>query len=525
MKALCCLACLLTLWASACSLELPQAQEPAPEFYCAQDENCPTGQICEVGFCVAPAQPDRAISIQLTPPNTTDFVTNQYINVELRQGEPLPDLELQRPWLMLGEVKLVGEQEQPLAARLVLRRSSGSIPGRLQRYETRSTRERGYSLQVADGEYDILVLPERDDLPPVRLRSFPVRADLQQDFVLDLPERNIQVTGRVLLSDEAGSPVPQVRVSALDEDNERVSGLALTDAQGRFVLPVRLDVQQTRLLLEPQDESTALPRVIVEDIQLAGQEINLGDLSLGVEAARGQQAAGLVRGEQGTLVAGATVIAQGDIGAGQLTRSAVTSDEGYFEMTLAPGSYTVLVIPPESSPFAVTERLNQVVPAEGAATDFDTLLLGRKPSVSGSLLTQGGEPVVDAVFTWRATRLWSVRRLEVARTYTARTDAQGQLSLLAEPGLYDIEVAPAPSSGWPHFWRRQVEVGDQGASLRLSPLPSRLAYGTVISADGAVMADVQVDIFMLEGSGEATLLGQGSTNEDGAYRVVLPAEP
>jgi hypothetical protein len=517
---------LCALW--GCSLELPVGQELTPRVLCARDQDCAGALICEVGLCVAPDQPPRALSVQLSPPNTTDFVDNQYLNVTLRQGEPLPDLELERPWLMVGEVLLEGERAQPLAAQLLLRRVSGDIPGRTQRYQAQATRERGYSLQLPQGEFEIQLLPQRLDLPPQQLQRFPVRADLSQDFVLEAPSRSAQVQGRVVTLDPAGQPVPaaRVRVTALAQrDDWRVSGLVETDEEGRFLLLVRSDVPQPRLLLEPQDPERALPQVLIEDIQLAGQQINLGDLSLGELSPPGSLASGQVRGDDGALIEGATILVEGQVGAGTLTRTVATSAEGYFEARLAAGSYTALIIPPEGSPFAITERRNLVVPAEGAATDFDRLQVGRKPAVTGLVVGPDGAPLGDAVVSLRATRLWAVRQLRAARTYTARTDALGALSLRAEPGLYDVEITPSPASGLPRAWRRGVEVEDTGTALRLEVPAPRVAYGVVTSPEGAPMADVQVDLIEVTPQGEAVLLGQGLTNPEGIYRVLIPAEP
>ncbi len=521
---------LIIMLSQGCALDLPEPLPAAPRVDCTQNIRMPRDELCEVGFCVAPNQQTQNIAIQLTPPNTADFAAAQFPLVELRPGAALPDLELQRPRLMKGNIEVAGEGGGLIEARVILQRANNFIEGRSLRYEIQSTRDQGYSLRLPEGDYDIQILPSRSDLPPQQLRRFPVRADLEHVFVLEAPTRSIQVTGRVVLNNEEDTQaLSRVRINALDSLDTVVSATTETDEEGLFTLAVRSDIQLARLVLSPQGEDRnqglVLPRVFIEDIQLTGQSINLGDLSMGQFNPSARQAAGLVLGPDGERIQGATMIFQGNVGEGVITRALVTDKDGYFGILLAPGTYKLLVTPPESTPYVTTERTELVVPAEGSiAQDFETLTLDTKPSIRGSLrYIAQNLPVAQTNLTFRATRLWDVRRFDVTRTYTTRTDAQGNFSLQAEPGLYDVEIAPPTTSGLARSLQRDIDIEGPDVPLTLTANQARVAYGTVIDADRQPVSDVQVEIFSLED--QTRLIGTGITNTEGVYRVLLPAQP
>jgi hypothetical protein len=508
-------------------LELPDPTSASPLATCGGFSDCAQGEVCEVGFCVVEDAPARRVALLLTPPSGSSLLPNLFVPVEVRQGAPLPDLEVQRPKLLVGEVRVEGESA-PINARVVLLQRRDEVGERALRYEAQGSRDGGYSLQLPAGVYDIQILPDREDLPPQRLTGFPIQGDTRHDFVLESPARSTQIEGRVVVRlPGVGESIPadEVRVLAVDDGELQVSTEVETQADGRFSLAVRSDVRRLSLLLTPQGPDDALPRVRVADLQPTGSRILLGDLSLGELRPAGREVVGEVRDLDGQPVEGASVRISsqqldGAPEGASLSRVVTAGPQGRFSARLADGVYTVLVTPPDASRHALSERDAWVVSSD---TGTEVFLVDRRMRLPGRVLHPSrGVGVAEVSVVLRARKIFGVRDLGAGRTYRLTSDAQGAFEAWVEPGEYDIDLTPPQDAGASRATLQGVSIGLDAPELALTLARSNVAYGTVVGPQGEQLPDVQVEVFSLD-EDPPRLLGAGTTNQDGAYRVLVPS--
>ena len=511
--------------AVGCTLELPEAPPAESLRLCESAADCVDGQVCEVGFCVVETAERELVAVQLTPPNTSAYLTEQYPAVELEQGSELPDLQLLRPVLMMGTVfERGGDAPNAVAAQLLLHRVSPSIPGRNLRFQSQSNRDTGFSLQLPQGEYDITVLPERADLPPHTLRGVPVRVDVHYDIELPASAEYTRLRGRVVYTTDDGEnkPLAGIRVRAVDAADATVSTTMQTLEDGLFEVLVRDTESRVDLVLSPVEEVRILPRVVVEDVELTGKDVQVGDQSLGHVEPQGRPVFGVVRGEDGALVPSARLVFSGVVGNGVVNVTTETDTAGSFDLRLPAGRYNVVLVPGPDSDYAVTELSGLDLLAEGDVPDsLSELRLPRKAKVTGLMLNPVGEPIPAAIVEFRLQFLNSAAAAGTQNVST-RTDADGWFEIRVHPGVYEIEAIPGEGSGWARGTTAGVEIGREGADIDVIASPGNVAYGQVLGPDAAPLPDVLVEVFRTGGAAPR-LVGTGRTDEGGSYVVLVPA--
>jgi hypothetical protein len=516
----------LVLLGAGCSLELPDAPATESVKHCEAAGDCVDGQVCEVGFCVVPTTERELVAVQLTPPNTSEYLTEQFPSVELEQGSELPDLQLLRPVLLTGTVLSPGEDGlTPVAAQLLLRRVNPSIEGRNLRFQSQSTRDTGFALQLPQGEYDITVLPERTDLPPHTLRGVPVQVDVNYDVEFPAKEDYTRLRGRVVYTNADGQnmPLAGIRVRAVDESDATVSTTIETLEDGLFEVLVRDTESEVDLVLSPVEEVRILPRVVVNRVDLTGKDVQLGDQSLGVVQPHGRPVYGVVQGEDGVPVPGARMVFSGAVGNGIVSVTAETDTAGTFDLRLPAGRYAVVLVPGADSEYAVTELNDIDLTASGDVPDaLAELQLPRKALVTGTMLNPVGEPIPEAVVEFRLQFLNSAAAAAGTQNVSTRTDADGRFELRVHAGVYEIEAVPGEGSGWARGTTAGVEIGRDGAEIDVIASPGNVAYGRVLAPDATPMPDVLVEIFR-SADGAPRLVGMGRTDESGSYVVLVPA--
>ena len=510
---------------TACSLQLPDEPGASALRHCEADGDCADGSVCEVGFCVVPTTEREIVAVQLTPPNTSEFLTEQFPMVELEQGSQLPALQILRPVLLTGTVTENGAAgPAPVAAQLLLRRVNPSIEGRNLRFQSQSNRDTGFALQVPQGEYDIIVLPDRADLPPHTLRGVPVQVDVQYDIALPAREDYTRLRGRVVYTTAEGenSPLGGIRVRAVDALDATVSTTMETREDGLFDVLVRDTESTVALVLSPSEEVRILPRVVITGVQLTGKDVQLGDQSLGVVQTHGRPVFGVVRGADGEAVPGARLVFTGDVGNGVVNVIAQTDTAGSFDLRLPAGRYAVVLVPGADSVWAVTELADIDLTRTGDVPEvLAAVTLPRKARVTGAMLSPTGDPVPNAVVEFR---LQSLVTADPAATqnFSSRTDDDGRFDLLVHPGVYEVEAIPGEGSGWARGTMAGVEIGAEGVEMDVMTSPANVAYGVVLTPTSAPMSEALVEIFRRDDRGPR-LVGTGHTDEAGNYVVLVPA--
>jgi hypothetical protein len=509
--------------ATACSLELPPDAAAPGIAHCVSDADCLDGQVCEVGFCVVETSNRELVALQLTPPNNTELLVEQFPMVELEQGSQMPDLQILRPVLLTGTVgEVTADGRNLVAAKLLLRRVGPSIEGHDLRFQTEATRDMGFSVRLPHGEYDITVLPARSDLPPKIVRGVPVSVDVQYDIDFADASEYTQVTGRVVGTDTTGESIPLggVRVVALDGADLAVSTFAETLEDGVFQIVIPSHHTQVNLVMTPTDGAPLVPRVVVEGIELIGNEVDLGDQSVGPQSLVGR-VRGVVSSGDGVGIPDVRLVFEGEVGLGVVSVTAETGLDGSFTVALPGGEYDLVVVPGVSTGESRTELKDVVV--DGSEVDLGVIKVLRKPVVSGALVSPSGDPIPFAQVEFRAESMNSRATVAAVPVLSTPTAEDGRFSLQVDPGVYDVVAVPGEGSGWAQTTLAGVEVGYDGGDIDLVASAPNLAYGVVLSPDGVGVGGVLVEIFRTSDDGELELVGSGNTDESGNYTVLVPA--
>lgn len=526
-------ACLLLT--GACVLPPTPEATASSTIYCNTTQDCDQGEVCEVKVCVVETSVKEIVAIQLTPSNEDTVLTEQFTTVEIEQGQPLPDLQFQKPRLITGAVRVLSsngvDEPAPINANLLLRRTSPEIPGSPLFFEVEASREAGYALRLPGGIYDITVLPSGDFIQE-QVRDLPVSVDTQYNFTLGGLAETTEVSGRVVFTDfrsEQTETVSGAVVSAITSENATVSTTAVTDDNGFFTLNVRQNVVEIRLVLDPADRQPALPRVITENIRLTGQSISLGDLTLGTVLPLARRIRGSLKGELNDIpVANTPIFFSGEVGDGTLTQTTITDRNGNFTIDIPPSmtNYTARATPPATlpgspAPHAITAWTDlQVAFDINEEVSFHDLRVRPKSTFSGRATSPDGAIGLNGA----SVQLTPVAGQIDARPYSVIADSEGRFELLIDPGIYDIVMIPPPTSGYARAIQRRVTLQAlNNASLTLPASRPNLARGLVIDADNQPTPNILVEIFRLEEGQDAFLIGSGLTDEKGEYRIFVPA--
>ncbi len=507
---------------SACGDEALEMAAGAYE--CVVDTACLPGQVCEEGVCVADRPNALTVSLQVRPPATSGLRQQQFQGIALREGRLLPDLLLARPVTLSGRVRMP-VQDNPLVnsvpGRVVLRRQD-AISGTTVRFETAAEDGKGYELSVVPGRYDLSVFPDNEAIPPFQETGFEVRQDTIRDVYLPDWSDYGRLTGRVVVREGDEQGVPGIRVRAFSADVSQLSTVDITDADGRFevVVPPVDDVWTLRL--QPSDLSPLYPTVDVPDLLLT-EDGEVGDLALGAGTEAAAAVCARVLGA-GDALPGTLVEFSADVGEGRFVTTFTTDAAPEpLRVTLLAGSYTVRLVPPIDSDFAVTHRSGlDVEPVEEGCEDLGDLAAERKRSFEGLLVQPGNEPAADVTVEAVLTGNGDVKGLH--RRVAATTHDDGRFLLRVDPGYHDLTFIPPDHSGLPRWTERGVEIrSDTSGAETVRLKDPDLITGLVRAPDNKTLSDATVEVYDVSGEpADATLIGLGTTDPTGRYTIVLP---
>jgi acetyltransferase-like isoleucine patch superfamily enzyme/protocatechuate 3,4-dioxygenase beta subunit len=192
---------------------------------------------------------------------------------------------------------------------------------------------------------------------------------------------------------------------------------------------------------------------------------------------------------QGGRLGNTLVIAQlpGGAEVARTTTGTTGSELGFYSLTLEPGTYDVVVDPPDESGVAGTTFKGLVMPASDLSQDFILLAANVPQALAGKVLGFGSAPVPDArVNVYDANSGTFV-------TMTT-TDADGTYRISLSNGDYWVQLhpngiaAPVTPSYW--YWSRNITV--LGNTQLDVPLPVVRVQGFTRDGGGAAVPGVSI---------------------------------
>ena len=548
------------------------AETAGVENKCDSDADC-AGAVCDthIGMCVA--VPDHAlrIALQITPATggTGGTPTTHTFGPYEVDGPGQRDVTLHPSISVFGLVRWAGiEGGVPADIRFA---RVDPDPVRAIPTVTRDTATLSAPAEAADGalanygvrvlqdrSYDVTATPTGEAaslLPPIRTRIDVPKFDGPADFLrvdFTYPDELVMVRGIIVNADEV--PIAGLQVQAVDPmSGTVVSSSTVTDATtGEFTLYLdpaasawvfRISGGAERpeyptLLADPAyffPDDTGYVRILVPTLTPV---FYTGRVSP-VDASSGD---GI---PNATLTFRSTDVFDETTGVlGSFRATATTDPDGRYGVYIVPGTYDVIVTPPDEvptpdregtmpSPYGVVvEREIEIrLPAMGGDLVGQTFEVPARASVGGQVVTSNGEWVTGATVQAIALgRPSAAPAAQYNRSGDATTDATGQFTMRLDFGTYDIAIKPARESGF--SWL--VLPGQSFASTTpidptyelAAPVP---VSGSVVSPDDTAptVAGAEVRAWALieeeDGTTRAVQIGRTMTREDGTYTLLLPS--
>jgi protocatechuate 3,4-dioxygenase beta subunit len=538
-------------------------EAPGPAKMCSGAGDCPSGLACSsgLGACYDPSHTTEAFAFQVLPPSDSPLVGDQRTEVTLH-GDNQYNIQLSEAVIVKGLVPEKGNPVTPSVPAQIVAETPGDIPGTVLRANAKAIGgvyddNSAFTLRLIPGRpYDIRVFPEDEGRPPEHLqRTFQVG---DSTLIIELPQKKGPAAYPIIrgtvhdaaFANEKGEapPLGHVQVVAFeaaapDSDVPPIgltSTLATTESkQGGFELrvPARPAWYVLQLTSTSQMEGRLIPKTqtdpVLSVVQVTGEYGESKDVGpLVVESFPAATVSidvyGIEADGSSVAVADAKVTAKAMIGLGAFTTQGTTaaSPAGRWSGQVIAGTYDVTVKPPATSPFR--SRTVTMDLAEGQGVKG--IELERRVEVDGVVTGWDGAPVAGA----------SVRAFvqdagaDSVPDYQTKTDEDGRFSWFIDPGPWSVLAIPPAGSPYPRVPAQLIEFEGERQTVELElPLP-RLIQGSVTGPGGEPVSGVAVEVYRTAGDevgclvacpGAAPLLlGEALTDEQGDYRLLVPAE-
>lgn len=603
------LTAIVPAFAGACLDALPDQPPFAPMCETNADCEAANGESCDQGICWGDPPDEATFAAVLVPPEgNTELARTDVGMLTIARDGSISDMWFAPTITISGRVLLACDANETacdptisVAAQIRVRRRS-NIPGGPEYSRTFEAKlgegpgGTAFSMRLprlmpGDEPYDVHVVPSAatgetvagpspaELAPPLRFTLDGDRDELDAEWMLAVPEETKLVTGRVV--DAADRGVPGIQVFALGRWNpdgvlERASSLAITDAEGYFVLRATRGMQELYDLVATPTPGIIAPTlralgVYIPDpiiIQTGDQPILVPDLrmpsypqpasfTLPVKGSDTNGTEAIVAGAQVKLT---TVLQDDGILVATYTAGGFTDTAGEVTLDLIPGGmenrpYLARVIPPPDSKHASIEG-KAIDVGVGNASNRSVLsqvVLQGRSAVAGRLVSHDGAPVggatvhVKASLAFKLAEVLGVQtELEALQFPSATTDGDGNFVVWIDPlllgrtPLYDLEFAPPASAAAPRWSLHDMTVDDLvAAGGKDVPLPPpAFARGRIKAPTGETVEGAELWIYqirdddgicanaMLPAGDEceppALLRGLWQSRDDGIVWVVLP---
>ncbi|HEY0190793.1 MAG TPA: hypothetical protein VGC42_06690 [Kofleriaceae bacterium] len=548
-----------------------------PTQMCQANSDCGFDEVCETGVCWGnpPAGPFAAV---LSPPSSRrDLVPREISPLVIPTDGQIGQMTLASSTLMGGVV--TGSCPQPpcetLGASITVTRKPQFTGGPGFKTVVNVDSKLGFSIPVlpvslTDDPYVLTVVPDAGhQVPPLRLTTASGNASLQ--LALGGPDLPV-ISGT--LTDTTGQGLAGYRVAALGhwdahEPLTEVSSVMVTDATGAYAVTLSAGltgpVELVATAPSPSPEAPAPP---------VGATIRISNIPGGKSSTRSAIAAGTLGSELGLAVdvlgvddtgavanvVGASVTIAGTTGTTTsftVSDTEVTGQAGTVQFRVLKGSdlskaYTLSIVPPPNSALGAVFEQPLTLPAAGDPPL--TVRLNHRLAIQGTVIDASGQPVVGASITARpALRfLWALE--PAAQTFlgsippaTKATDSAGGFTVQVDAildgtwGSYDLVIEPPTGSDAPTFVRpvdivRNAAIDTMPLGVIPLPPPARV-HGTIVAPDGEPIPAAEIKLFYVQTQLDlctellhapavctipATLLGRGTSDDAGLFRVALP---
>lgn len=506
--------------------------EPDPDG-CQADYECSGDQVCRQGICTVTDTEPRTMGFRLEPPPGSNYPPQSVPFRDLRPDRAI-QIGLEPGVRVAGALSWIGEGEGgPGAGRLKFKQLGGDgFTG-----ET-TVDDNQYEIFVPAGRYDVRFFPTDTERPTYAWTDIEI--ELDTDPRLQMVEGLVSFTGTLSRTDSVTGESPFVtgaRVFATSRETGVTSTVATTDESGVFSLSVASDSGTYDLHVAPPDPNTFeqgdfadyIPEATYEKAfsveantwtnLLSDGGADLLSVSLGEYGYASLQFAVrlIAAGLDDVDWSGTTVTLTTEAGAGTLTVRQRLEQDGEFELPLVQGVYAVEVKTPPNLPVAST-RLTDIDldNTEEVAIDVDL-----RTHVEGEVVGAEDLPLPNAQVSFEP-----VDDDPLVESASVVTNRAGRYDVWLDDVDYRVTVTPAD----PNLPRRVFEAspGEIPASVGVSE-PS-LVWGSVVGtpadAENAdawpTLPDVRVRV--LERSSDGTVvIGEGQTNDDGEFQIVIPA--
>lgn len=568
----------------ACSVSELESASAAPSVVnsCEEDADCKTTNThrgtCGSGMCIASSGEISTAFMEVVPPASAYWGAGDSFLVELdnlSHGDWARDIALpKRANIITGRITanagLLGEppsescaqvfdpSTQSLRMHLELSRSDASLglPGWSVTANAEKAKNGGWEFKasVPAGSYDVYAtaLSGCDaDFPPLfapgqSLESGDVTFELHVGALSTLTGLVTPPTNTT----EGHVSLAGWQVSLVEPERGRVISTTrnLNDSNPtNFGIRYQPLTNAAPLLQLTPPKDTVAPVVFwdlsVLDLDGDGQvEPNLVTLDLSTV-----QVSGSVVDDEVNPVAEASVRIRSTqlLGAAQglsaRYETTTTSDgEGAISLPLLPGTYQVVVTPPDRAGLAIAETTWTIgrSPAHQAGR---TVELPRLARLEGTVLDPvggrplGGIPVTVIPSAFGTARFFD-RILDAAplipRATSGFTDDLGGFSIGVDPGMVDMSAQPRESSKFPWLVRARVEVPADSLGPMFVSFPVPLA-GTLRDPSGNPIQQALLKVFALvdpsptprgSSTGGVLRVAEGRTDKLGHFTLLLPAQ-
>lgn len=537
---------------------------------CVSDSDCEAGNICFAEGC---GDPGQGVVVEVEGNALSSFRARDFA---LTDGSLLATYDFQ-----LGDALALSGQLQRLVQTgvptdrtsytegVVVRAvgTSALLPGITRTFETRFDKpEFGFfEMNVGAGEYSLVATPVDLRVPPAgAAATIGETSTPSVTFLFPAVDgapalsgqlvRKFDASGEPVLISEpftiAGTDVPTIDLQLFDAANNHPLSqrFPIGGTTGEFAITVSPDARtKPRLVLvaTPREPGVAIPSKRFELTTPLPPAVSLtfGDYG------KAGEIVGQIVDRSGGPIAGAHVVVEGTVVGDGTFRSKIvqTNELGEFKVMSLPsqkeGSFTLSVVPPESSASAYTRRsVTVVATADGTRLEPARISLDERLIVKGSVLRPQGTPAagVSVLATLQGdksslTTPDSQRSLPVEPTL-ATTDANGEFQLRLDPGTWRFDYQP--SDGLPAASRLvtvAAQVDEKGNELEFQTLSAvQLSSGRRVSGNvsgtkagkDVVLPFARVRFFRVTtigGKPASIPLATTIADETGHYTTVLPS--
>ena len=509
----------LVLLLCGCSLRAPRVTDSQP---CSATSQCDRTYVCFLGECRPPASNLSLVAVEVRPADNSPYGVMQASGIDLH-ASAVNDFALQAPLVASGSVSQDQGANGPVrvpGATVTFTGHAPAIPDRVEQISALSDPSGAFTARLPQGVWDVLITPP-SQLPPARPPVLDTSAPAL-DYVLPSVDALVKVAGAVTSDD--GGVLAGASVTAVNDAGDSLSASVVTQADGGYALLLPPATTSYLLQVGPAaDLDGGLAPASISPFPVF-DEVAPADGGVVLTLTPQVTLSGRVLDSAGAPIAAARVYARSVGEPWNLAQSTTAGDDGSYSLSLRLGNYAVEAAPSTdaNAPAVSTEVVLGI--AADLAHDF---VCPPKVKRFGLVMKPTGLPVT-AGYQVTATRL-ADRLLTTRPAFTTPTDSTGLYHLVADPGLYRIEIVPPAESGLP----RKIVQFDLGTDPAESPLagiqmsPPLMAGGSVCGNSftpcATPVAGATVSFFSLDASGAHSIfLGSALTDAKGHYSAVLP---